>query len=116
MILIATSALLATAGVIFSLEPQPFENKAASFVPRGKGRQAIAHHMTKRRQKLATSRSSDLHTQFSVTRAQCEKLHDHAGRAIWVTGLFEVAKSTWAPALEIAQHTQVRRSYAEQYF
>ena len=53
MILIATSALLATAGVIFSLEPQPFENKAASFVPRGKGRQAIAHHMTKRRQKLA---------------------------------------------------------------
>ncbi|MFN3440327.1 MAG: adenylyl-sulfate kinase [Acidovorax sp.] len=54
----------------------------------------------------------DLHTQpFSVTRAQREGLHRHAGRAVWLTGLSGAGKSTTANALESALHAQGRRTY-----
>lgn len=46
-----------------------------------------------------------------ITRTQREKLHGHAGRAIWLTGLSGAGKSTLATALEIALHAQGQRTY-----
>lgn len=42
--------------------------------------------------------------QLSVTRAQREQLHGHAGTVIWLTGLSGAGKSTIANALEVALH------------
>ena len=53
-----------------------------------------------------------LHTQpFSVTRTQRVRLHGHAGRVLWLTGLSGAGKSTLANALEVALHAQGRHTY-----
>jgi adenylyl-sulfate kinase len=41
---------------------------------------------------------------LSITRAQREQLHGHAGTVIWMTGLSGAGKSTIANALEVALH------------
>lgn len=54
----------------------------------------------------------NLHNQtFSVTRHDREKLAGHAGKVIWFTGLSGAGKSTIANALEVALHSQGKRTY-----
>lgn len=54
----------------------------------------------------------NLHNQtFSVTRSDREKLAGHAGKVIWFTGLSGAGKSTIANALEVALHSQGKRTY-----
>ena len=54
----------------------------------------------------------NLHDQsFSVTRSDREKLAGHAGKVIWFTGLSGAGKSTIANALEVALHSQGKRTY-----
>lgn len=48
---------------------------------------------------------------FTVTRAQRERLHGHAGRVVWLTGLSGAGKSTLADALESTLHGLGRRTY-----
>lgn len=56
--------------------------------------------------------ADNLHaTPLVVTRGQRERLHGHAGRALWLTGLSGAGKSTLANALEVALHAQGRRTY-----
>ncbi len=47
----------------------------------------------------------------TVTRAQRERLHGHAGRVVWLTGLSGAGKSTLANALEARLHAAGRRTY-----
>jgi bifunctional enzyme CysN/CysC len=55
---------------------------------------------------------NNLHDQtFSVTRSDREKLAGHAGKVIWFTGLSGAGKSTIANALEVALHSQGKRTY-----
>lgn len=49
--------------------------------------------------------------QLSITRAQREQLHGHAGTVIWMTGLSGAGKSTIANALEVALHDLRVRTY-----
>ena len=54
----------------------------------------------------------NLHEQtFSVTRRDRERLAGHAGKVIWFTGLSGAGKSTIANALEVALHSQGKRTY-----
>lgn len=54
----------------------------------------------------------NLHAQpFSVTRSHRERLHGHAGRVVWLTGLSGAGKSTIASALESALHARGRHTY-----
>lgn len=46
-----------------------------------------------------------------VTRELRERLHGHAGRVVWLTGLSGAGKSTLAQALETVLHSQGLRSY-----
>jgi len=48
---------------------------------------------------------------LSITRAQREQLHGHAGMVIWMTGLSGAGKSTIANALEVALHGMGVRTY-----
>ena len=48
---------------------------------------------------------------LSITRAQREQLHGHAGTVIWMTGLSGAGKSTVANALEAALHGLGVRTY-----
>lgn len=54
----------------------------------------------------------NLHQQdFSVTRANRERLAGHPGRVVWFTGLSGAGKSTLANALEVELHRLGRRTY-----
>ena len=58
------------------------------------------------------SAPSDLHAQpLTVTRGARERLHGHAGRVLWLTGLSGAGKSTIANALEAALHARGRHTY-----
>lgn len=63
-------------------------------------------------QRAAPAINPNLHTQpLAITRSHRERLHGHAGRALWLTGLSGAGKSTIASALEAALHAQGRRTY-----
>lgn len=54
----------------------------------------------------------NLHQQdFSVTRADRERLAGHPGRVVWFTGLSGAGKSTLANALEVELHRLGKRTY-----
>ncbi|MGB7421126.1 MAG: adenylyl-sulfate kinase [Comamonas sp.] len=56
--------------------------------------------------------SAHLHAQsFTVTRAARERLHGHAARVLWLTGLSGSGKSTLANALEATLHERGRSTY-----
>ncbi len=58
------------------------------------------------------SAPSDLHAQpLTVTRGARERLHGHAGRVLWLTGLSGAGKSTIANALEATLHARGRHTY-----
>ena len=53
------------------------------------------------------SAPSDLHAQpLTVTRGARERLHGHAGRVLWLTGLSGAGTSTIAKALGAALHAR----------
>ncbi len=57
-------------------------------------------------------RAQNVHQQaMSITRADRETLNGHQGKVIWFTGLSGSGKSTIANALEVALHSQGRRTY-----
>ena len=59
-----------------------------------------------------TYRMQNLHQQdFSVTRADRERLAGHPGRVVWFTGLSGAGKSTLANALEVELHRLGKRTY-----
>jgi len=57
-------------------------------------------------------RAQNVHRQaLSITREAREQLNRHKGQVIWFTGLSGSGKSTIANALEIALHSQGKRTY-----
>ncbi len=57
-------------------------------------------------------RAQNVHQQvLSITRLDRERLNGHPGKVIWFTGLSGSGKSTIANALEVALHSQNRRTY-----
>jgi bifunctional enzyme CysN/CysC len=57
-------------------------------------------------------RARNIHGQaLSITRQDRERLNDHTGKVIWLTGLSGSGKSTLANALEQELHTQGKRTY-----
>ncbi|KRB83405.1 sulfate adenylyltransferase subunit CysN [Duganella sp. Root198D2] len=57
-------------------------------------------------------RAQNVHKQaLSINREAREKLNGHRGKVIWLTGLSGSGKSTIANALEIALHTDGKRTY-----
>lgn len=57
-------------------------------------------------------RAQNVHKQaLTISRAEREQHNGHKGKVIWFTGLSGSGKSTIANALEVALHTQGRRTY-----